>query len=67
MTEAMRRAVQWLKERGGSGVIDRHGRVLAAGEVASHIAAETWLRLVGESLVSGSLGRIQITGEIKKW
>jgi len=45
LSDAQLRALKWLKERGGSGVINRYGRLLAAGEVARQFDASTWLRL----------------------
>jgi len=59
VTDAMKKALSWLKDRGHSGVIDRHGRVLAAGETASFDAA-TWLRLVASGHVEGGHGRLAI-------
>lgn len=60
MTKAMKRAVEWLSEHNGSGVIDNHGHVLAGGEVATHIAAETWLRLIAWGYLQGHGGRIAL-------
>ena len=45
-TKAMIRALIWLREHDGVGVLNRYGRVRAAGETASHIDASTWLRLI---------------------
>lgn len=47
MSKAMRHAEEWLRERGGTGIIDRYGRVVASGEAAGQFDAATWLRLVG--------------------
>lgn len=57
MTVAMKRAVQWLADRGGSGAVDHYGRVLAAGEVSTHIDAATWLRLVAKGVIRETGGR----------
>lgn len=59
-TDAQKRAMKWLSDRGGSGVLDRYGRVMAAGEVASHIHPTTWLRLMTMSEVGGALKRIYL-------
>ena len=45
-TKAMIRALIWLREHEGVGVLNRFGRVMAAGETASHIEPTTWLRLI---------------------
>lgn len=45
-TKAMIRALVWLREHDGVGVLNRYGRVSAAGETASHINSSTWLRLI---------------------
>lgn len=49
----MARALKWLAERGGSGVVDRYGRLLARGEVSSSICPSTWLRLVADGQLKG--------------
>ncbi len=60
MTVAMKRAVQWLADHGGSGVVDHHGRVLAAGEASSHIDAATWLRLIAKGIIRETGGRFAL-------
>lgn len=42
----MATAVKWLADRGGSGVQDRYGHVVARGDTARHIPALTWFRCV---------------------
>ena len=59
MTKAMERALKWLGEHGGSGVLDRYGRVLAGGEVSSQFHPTTWLRLVSVGRLAGYGGRIR--------
>lgn len=46
MERAMDKAVKWLRDRGGSGVMDRFGRVLAMGDPAINVDSVTWLRCV---------------------
>lgn len=58
-TVAMRKAEVWLRDRGGSGLIDRYGRLVAAGEVAT-FDASTWLRLVAAGKLAGNEGRIRL-------
>ena len=45
-TKAMIRALIWLREHDGVGVLNRYGRVRAAGETATKIDPTTWLRLI---------------------
>lgn len=59
-TATMRKAEKWLRERGGHGLIDRYGRVVAAGEVAKEFDASTWLRLVAHARLTGNDGRIML-------
>ncbi len=61
LTEAQRRAVKWLHERGDEGVLDRYGRVVAAGEACKHHDATTWLRLMSAGLFFGDMGRVGLT------
>ncbi len=60
LTKAQVRAVKWLQERGGSGVLDRYGRLVAAGEVATSVHPTTWLRLVAGGMLSGQNGRLRL-------
>lgn len=41
MTEAQRKALDWLHAHGGDGIYDRHGVLLAAGELAPFMRS-TW-------------------------
>lgn len=41
MTKAQADALEWLRKRGGDGIFDRHGVVLAASETAPVVRA-TW-------------------------
>jgi hypothetical protein len=41
MTEAQRKALDWLHAHGGDGIYDRHGVLLAGGELAP-IMRSTW-------------------------
>ncbi len=63
MTDAMKRAFKWLEDRGGSGVIDRHGRVVAGGEHSTQDAS-TWLRLVAAGQLVGRRNRIFVRPDI---
>lgn len=51
LTAPQRRALQWLKDRGGDGIFNRHGVLLAQGEYAPHERV-TWNQL-------GELGLVE--------
>ena len=61
VTPAMKAAYLWLQERDGVGILDRYGRMMACGVVASHIAPETWLRLVAADLLIAQEGHLVLT------
>lgn len=60
LTDAMKKALNWLNERGGSGVIDKYGRLLAGGEIATSIDNATWLRLVEAGFLAGGDKRLTV-------
>nr|WP_298685264.1 hypothetical protein [uncultured Dongia sp.] len=65
LTAAQSKAVEWIKQRGRQGVIDKDGHMLAMGEVTGGIAPVTWLRLVGHGvLMSDGHGRFFLKGEV---
>lgn len=57
----MNRAFVWLTERGGVGTLDSRGRMVAKGDVATHIAPETWLRLVAADAIIAVEGRLVLS------
>jgi hypothetical protein len=61
-TDAQHRALKKLRDHGGEGVLDKHGKVVAAGERLMGLEPVTWLRLIttGHVEVRGNL-RIGIT------
>ena len=63
LSKPLQRAMDWLTERGGSGVVDCYGRVLAGGEVATHIDSTTWLRLVSKGALWGEGGRVTLAAK----
>ena len=63
VTDAMHRATRWLADRTHEGILDRYGRMVSAGEVASHIAPQTWLRVIGAGLVEPIEGRFYLTSD----
>lgn len=50
MTKAQEAALAWLRERGGDGIFDRHGVLLASGETAP-VGRVTWNALRDLGLV----------------
>ena len=61
LTKAQQRALKWLCDHNGSGILDRYGRLVAGGEVATQFHPATWLRLVAIEMVDGHGGRLNIT------
>lgn len=60
-TSSCKRALAWINDREGHGVIDRYGKLMAKGE-AAHFAPATWLRLVILGyLASNSMGGLGVT------
>lgn len=60
LSDAQQRALKWLHGQGGSGVVNKHGKLLAAGVVA-HFDNSTWVRLISQGLVAGGDYRIFVT------
>lgn len=54
-------ALKWLFQRGGSGIVDRYGRLIAAGEVFPKGPSAVWMRLLAVGYLMGSDGRIGLT------
>lgn len=50
LTKAQRDAAEWLRKRGGDGMFDKNGIVLAAGETAP-VQRSTWNALRDAGLV----------------
>jgi hypothetical protein len=65
LPDTHRRALGWLAQRGGEGVIDQHGRVVAQGEkFSSAESAQVWLRLVTTGHVEGAgRHRLRLTAD----
>lgn len=63
LTKAQQSAMEWLHDRGGSGVLDQHNRLCARGESLSMESCGPLLRLVAVGLVTGGGGRIFLTSE----
>lgn len=52
----------WLRDRGGNGIIDQYGRVVAQGErYKSGETAQVWLRLVASGHVIGADNRLHLS------
>lgn len=60
LTKAMGGALLDLAARGGSGVLDKRGVLVAAGERLEYHPV-TWVRLVADGLVAGGVGRLSVT------
>ena len=69
-TPWQRDALKWLREHNGDGVFDKHGVLLAAGELAP-FARVTWNRLASDGFVefyktTGKATRCRIIVKEKK-
>ena len=60
VTPAQASALQWLKDRGGTGVWDRERVMLASGERAA-VMHTTWTSLVRDGLLSRDGKRFTVT------
>jgi hypothetical protein len=67
LTPAQQMALNWLAERGGEGVIDRYGRIIAKGDVYRGEHGATWLRLVALRFLigTGHAGRLALSDDGK--
>jgi hypothetical protein len=65
LPDTHRQALGWLARSGGEAAIDRHGRLIAAGEhYRGTETAQVWLRLVTTGHVEpAGRGRLRLTGE----
>jgi hypothetical protein len=69
LTKAQKKALDWLRERGGGGAFDRHGVVLAAGETAPFMRS-TWHALRNAGVVEfyrpspRGAGRVRLVSEV---
>jgi hypothetical protein len=61
LTDSQAAWLRWLAERGGSGYLDRYGRVNAQGENAPRAAWPAWMNLVAAGLLAGGDQRLTIT------
>jgi hypothetical protein len=59
--DARRRSLVWLHERGGEGLVDQWGRVVARGQAAPQGWFGNWLRLVADGHLCGSGGRLRLS------
>lgn len=68
LTPDQKKWLDWLRERGGEGVVDRYGRVLAQGERSPTGAQVAWLHLVAKGWITGIGGRIRVSpfGDVMK-
>lgn len=71
MTDAQKKALKWLTERGGDGVFDMNGVLIAEGEAAPFMRS-TWNRLRDLGLIEfynplgRGRGRARVVGEAKR-
>lgn len=58
MTDSQKKALKWLRDRGGSGTFDKHGVLIASGEGAPFMRS-TWngLQKIGLLAFSNPTGK----------
>ncbi len=61
LTPEQEKWLDWLIEHGGSGYVDRYGRIVAGGSVSVQGASVSWMKLLAAGLISGRDGRIFAT------
>lgn len=58
LSDAQITALKKLSANGGEGVIDKHGKVVAAGERLLGLEPVTWLRLI-------TTGHVEVRGDLR--
>lgn len=53
--------LEWFSVRGGSGYVDRYGRVVAGGEASNRNKFPAWLKLVAAGYITGGEDRLKVT------
>jgi hypothetical protein len=66
LTPDQRKWALWLRERGGSGYLDRYGRLIAGGEQSPQGAQISWLFLLARGYLTGGDERISITDKVSE-
>lgn len=61
MTKAQQSALVRFKKGGGTGTLDRYGRMVTDGQVISSVDCSTWLRLVLGGYIDAYRGRFRLT------
>jgi len=61
LTDAQNEKLEWLHTQGGSGYLDKHGRMVAGGDHMPQGCWPVWLNLVAHGLIAGGDGRLTIT------
>jgi len=61
LTDAQTEKLEWLHKQGGSGYLDKHGRMVAGGDHMPQGCWPAWLNLVAHGLIAGGDGRIELT------
>lgn len=58
LSDAQHQALKKLRDHGGEGVIDKHGKVVASGERLLGLEPVTWLRLI-------TTGHVEARGDLR--
>jgi hypothetical protein len=58
LSDAQHEALKKLRDHGGEGVIDKHGKIVASGERLLGLEPVTWLRLI-------TTGHVEVRGDLR--
>jgi hypothetical protein len=61
LTEAQHNDLLWLYRMGGSGHLDRYGRLVAGGETKNQGSTVAWLNLVIKGMIVGGEDRLVVS------
>lgn len=63
LTEAQHNDLLWLYRMGGSGHLDRYGRLVAGGETKNQGSTVAWLNLVIKGMIVGGEDRLIVSAK----
>jgi hypothetical protein len=63
LTDDQKDCLVWLVRRNGEAIVDRYGRLVAAGETRPRGSWIAWLRLVAAGMIAGGHDRLTLTAE----
>lgn len=63
LTDAQHKDLLWLHRMGGSGYLDRFGRLTAGGETKNQGSTTAWLNLVIKGMLIGADDRLAVSAK----